>query len=75
MIDRQICLPQSAAKKMFDTCAMSLYSSLVDDDEGDDAERVHYGPYATRAEAEAKMAECLAKDESAESAESAEEVQ
>lgn len=35
-------------------------------DEGDDAEREHYGPYATRAEAEAKMAECLAKDESAE---------
>ena len=35
-------------------------------DEGDDAEREHYGPYATRAQAEAKMAECLAKDESAE---------
>lgn len=35
-------------------------------DEGDDAEREHYGPYATRAEAEAKMDECLAKDESAE---------
>lgn len=35
-------------------------------DEGDDAEGDHYGPYATRAEAEAKMAECLAKDESAE---------
>lgn len=33
-------------------------------DEGDDAERVHYGPYATRAQAEAKMDECLAKDES-----------
>lgn len=69
---------------MFDTRVVSLYISLVDDDEpgdvtvrigldpsthlwwideGDDAERVHYGPYATRAEAEAK---CLAKDESAE---------
>lgn len=35
-------------------------------DEGDDAEREHYGPYATRAQAEAKMDECLAKDESAE---------
>lgn len=35
-------------------------------DEGDDAERDHYGPYATRAQAEAKMDECLAKDESAE---------